>query len=854
MKRHICTILCCLTVWMATGQNTTQDEIYVDKKGVMRWQKSRQEASFYGVNYTLPFAHAYRAIGYLGLDHKTAIDKDVYHFARLGFNAYRIHLWDVEISDEKGNLIENDHLDLFDYLVARLKERNISIVITAMTNFGNGYPEKNQPTGGFSYLYDKCDIHDNPEAIRAQQTYITSLIEHENPYTGKKYKDDPDIVGFEINNEPCHAGTQAQTRSYIQKMVQAIRKTGTTKPVFYNVTHNSQQAEAYYASPIQGTTYQWYPTGLVGGHTRYGNYLPNVDNYQLPFSTLKGFENKARLVYEFDPADITYSYMYPAMARSFRTAGFQWITQFAYDPIDIAWANTEYQTHFLNLAYTPQKAISMKIAAEVAYHTPMYADYGSYPTDTVFGDFRVSYKEDRSEMNTPEKFYYSNPTSTMPVNPATLQHIAGYGNSPIIRYEGTGAYFLDKLEEGIWRLEVMADAIPVRDPFERPSLDKEVVTIAWGDWDMQITLSDLATDFTIQPLNEGDNSRPVVGGQTVRRLTPGAYLLKSNQQTTNERWDSNSQWGNIRLGEFATPLPHGSSWQVNHQPPHTIEAGQPVSLTAIVAGPATPDSILIYTNKVSFWNDTNPYIKMERKTGYTWEATLPAEEVEGAILNYHLVICTKEKQYTFPEGIASGPLAWDYTGKAYYQSRIVAPTAPIHLFSPGHDEAAMESYIIPESWQSWNIRKEQIAKDPVSPEMLRFTFRSERENPEFFLRTVIRDKIKNRLQRVSEAQTISLYVGTIPTGLAIGFITSDGYTYKTQVEGEANSIIRIPLHTVQQTSTALLPHAYPEFPDPYFRPTVPIPFTSTEIEQLEISLTGEKEITYSIEIGSIWLE
>ena len=72
------------------------------------------------------------------------------------------------------------------------------------------------------------------------------------------------------------------------------------------------------------------------------------------------------MIYEFDPADIMYSYMYPAMVRTFRTAGFQWITQFAYDPIDLAFANTEYQTHFLNLAYTPNKAISMKIAAEAA--------------------------------------------------------------------------------------------------------------------------------------------------------------------------------------------------------------------------------------------------------------------------------------------------------------------------------------------------------------------------------------------------------------------------------------------------------------------------------------------------------
>src|SRR5574344_1212364 len=133
--------------------------VYVDSKGVMRWSDSKKEASFYGVNYTLPFAHAYRAMGYLGVDRKSAIDRDVYHIARLGLNAYRIHIWDVEITDAHGNLIENEHLDLLDYLISRLEERGISVILTAQTNFGNGYPERNQPTGGYSYNYEKCRMH-----------------------------------------------------------------------------------------------------------------------------------------------------------------------------------------------------------------------------------------------------------------------------------------------------------------------------------------------------------------------------------------------------------------------------------------------------------------------------------------------------------------------------------------------------------------------------------------------------------------------------------------------------------------------------------------------------------------------
>lgn len=476
MKRQfILTFICLLFTFTGMQGKVTTPIIYIDGNGVMRWSDTHEEASFFGVNYTLPFAHAYRALGYLGVDRKAAIDKDVYHLSRLGLNAYRIHLWDVELTDGQGNLLENEHIDLMDYLIAKLKERNIHIVITAQTNFGNGYPERNIQTGGFSYKYDKCDMHSNPEAIAAQETYLRDLVKHTNPYTGLAYKDDPSIVGFEINNEPCHSGTKEEVKAYINRMLKSMSKAGNRKPVFYNVSHNGYVAEAYYETTVQGTTYQWYPIGLVSGQTQQGNFLPYVDRYDIPFAgKVKEFNKKARMIYEFDPADIMYSYMYPAMVRTFRTAGFQWITQFAYDPIDLAFANTEYQTHFLNLAYTPNKAISMKIAAEAARSLKRGESYGSYPQDTIFGNgFRVSYAEDLSELNNGEKFYYSNQTNTPPKDASKLVSIAGCGSSPIVDYEGTGAYFIDCLESGVWRLEVMPDAVVVNDPFAKPSLKKK---------------------------------------------------------------------------------------------------------------------------------------------------------------------------------------------------------------------------------------------------------------------------------------------------------------------------------------------------------------------------------------------
>ena len=49
--------------------------------------------------------------------------------------------------------------------------------------------------------------YSDAEAIAAQEKYIAALVRLVNPYTGYAYKDDPYIVGFEINNEPCHPGT-----------------------------------------------------------------------------------------------------------------------------------------------------------------------------------------------------------------------------------------------------------------------------------------------------------------------------------------------------------------------------------------------------------------------------------------------------------------------------------------------------------------------------------------------------------------------------------------------------------------------------------------------------------------------
>src|SRR3954469_12371574 len=191
--RFLIIVVSVFSVLQSSAQKNV-DGIYVDKQGVMRWQKDKKEAAFFGVNYTTPFAYAYRAHQALQADLEKAIEQDVYHFARLGLDAFRVHVWDTEISDSAGNLLQNEHLRLFDFLLSELKKRKIKTIITPIAFWGNGYPQRDENTPGFSRKFGKGGATVNDTAIRAQENYLKQFFSHINPYTKQSYGSDPDII------------------------------------------------------------------------------------------------------------------------------------------------------------------------------------------------------------------------------------------------------------------------------------------------------------------------------------------------------------------------------------------------------------------------------------------------------------------------------------------------------------------------------------------------------------------------------------------------------------------------------------------------------------------------------------
>ena len=171
--------------------------------------------------------------------------------------------------------------------------------------------------------------------------------------------------------------------------------------------------------------------------------------------------------------------MYPAMARAFRSGGAQIACQFQYDPTPLAAYNFGWQTHYLNLVYAPGKTLSFAIAAEVFRRTPRLARFGTYPANTTFGPFRIDFERDLSMLVSDDTFLYANDTDVRPPSPEKLRRIAGCGRSPLVEYRGTGAYFLDRLADGVWRLEVYPDAVWVGDPHAATTLKREVSRLIW---------------------------------------------------------------------------------------------------------------------------------------------------------------------------------------------------------------------------------------------------------------------------------------------------------------------------------------------------------------------------------------
>ena len=833
--------------------------VYLDKDGVIRWTANRQEVSLFGANYVLPTASDYRAAGYVHGDRKKMIDEDMAQFARMGWDGLRLTFWgDWEASDSAGNLIANDHLDLQDYLIARARERGIYMLFSPIQLYSSNWPDalqRDSATPGFGRHFGKGRMGTDPTAIVAQVNYLRQILNHVNPYTHVALKDEPAILFIELVNEPWHHPEDLQgSISYINALTDAVRSTGCTKLIFYNVSQDFRIAEAIRRSRAQGVTFGWYPTGLNAGHELTGNYLRSVDSFPAMGGELARLP---RIVYEFDSPDLRTGTMYPAMARTMRTVGAQFAAMFAYDMLGTASRNLGWQTHYLNLVYTPRKAMSAIIAAEVMHRLPRLRAYGAYPQNTRFGDFHVSADSNLGELVARDAFLYAGSTSSRPPEPAALRRVAGYGSSPVVTYDGEGVYFLDKVRAGVWRLEVYPDAVPVRDPFEPPNPEKVVTRAISRRWPMTLTLPDLGTSFWVQRIAPG-GSAPERASAGRFSVTPGVYIL--GWATPIDVATLPGRVGQLGLAEYHAPRADTLAPSVQALGPPELLAGRDAELRASIVDGAPPDSATLFMRPTAggFYRA----FAMRPAGAYEYAATVPSAALREGPHEFVITLFRGDSGVTFPGSVRARPTDWDFYGRGSWKVDVVGAQTPLRLFTPRADAPRLTFTRIGDAGRRGLFR---VALSPVTGEPvfhLELPVDANGWSPaDYTASLVIEDRIRARRETIAGAEGVRLRLRGLGARqvLHVSLMEDDGTTWSAAVSVDSTWTEQtVPLTAFTAGRGVLLPQGFPSDWSYWVGPAAGRGTSADRprldhIERLQLSLRRETGVTvtpgsYGVEV------
>lgn len=160
-----------------------------------------QDGHFYSGSKRIKFLGANMTMGANFPDSSSA-RKVAARMAKFGINFIRIHHLDwaqtpVGIMEDDHLTFSEDRLDRLDFFVSEMKKNGIYIGLGL--HVSREYP--GFPTWDDMPSFYKGIDHFYPDMIEMQKDYATTLLNHRNSYTGKRYKDDPAVAMIEINNE-----------------------------------------------------------------------------------------------------------------------------------------------------------------------------------------------------------------------------------------------------------------------------------------------------------------------------------------------------------------------------------------------------------------------------------------------------------------------------------------------------------------------------------------------------------------------------------------------------------------------------------------------------------------------------
>ena len=729
--------------------------------------------------------------------------------------------------------------------------------------FGANWPDALGDTTdpGFGRKFGKAKMGTDSAAIAAQVNYLRQILNHVNPYTHVALKDEPAILFIELVNEPWHHPEDLPgSIRYINALTDAVRSTGCTKLVFHNVSQDFRIGEAVRQSRAQGVTFAWYPTGLNSGHELAGNYLRGVDSF--PDMLRPEIARLPRIVYEFDSPDLRTGYMYPAMARTFRSVGAQFAAMFAYDMLATASRNLGWQTHYLNLVYTPRKAASAIIAAEAMRRLPRLRAYGPYPQTTTFGDFHVSADSNLGELVARDAFMYAGSTNVTPPDPAALRRIVGYGSSPVVTYDGAGIYFLDKVRAGVWRLEVYPDAVPVRDPFEPPSPAKIVTRAISRAWPMTVRLPDLGPTFAVQPVTAG-NPAPARAAAGRFTVTPGVYVLAAGAV---DQASLPKSVGALGFAEYHAPPADSLPPAVASLARPEYLAGRDAAVVARVVDDTPPDSVKVFIRPAT--GEFYRGFAMHAARGYEYEGLVPAAALAAGPYVFAITVFRGDSALTFPGGQRGKPTDWDFSSATSWTLHVVDAGAPLRLFDPGIDAARLAFTRIGDAGRRglFRLAWSGVTGQPVFHLELPVTA-SGWSPPDYTASLVIKDRIAARGETIAGARELGVRLrGLGPRQtLHLTLMEDDGTSWTAGVVVDSTwSEQAVPLSAFTIGRGVLLPEGFPGEWNYWVGPAAGRGGAADRprldhVERLQLSLQPERGLKilpggYGVEIESVLLK
>jgi hypothetical protein len=476
------------------------------------------------------------------------------------------------------------------------------------------------------------------------------------------------------------------------------------------------------------------------------------------------------------------------------------------------------------MVYTPQKAASAIIASQVMRRIPRLQPVGPYPENTTFGDFRVSYEENLSELVSADLFYYSNNTRSRPPSPSKLRRIVGFGSSSTVHYEGVGLYFLDKIEDGAWRLEVYPDSLQIDDPFAPTRIDRLVFQLIARAWPMTVDLPDLGASFRVEPLNAGNSYATRASGRTFT-IRPGVYLLSDSSRTAPVKLPDRLPGVPYYLGmrEFVCPESSRAPTSVVLHTQSDYPADKPVTITATVAAAEAPDSV---TLQFSGGTATAEPLAMPHLAGYDYGATLAPGALPPGEIRFTVSVSAGGKTLVFPH---DSPV--DSNRAESYRAAVVPADAPVVLFDAPRDFSNLS---VSRSGESRNRIAKLVEGSQPGTTAYPFGVPTGPMADDFTASLYVGDRLAARGARIAVAKAVHLRLKGIvaPSVIRLTLVERDGSGWSGKIFAPSRwTDVVVPIASLRSAKSAMVPQGYPGTWSYWLSP--PAGRTSIDLAQVE---------------------